>query len=126
MKRLALFFLLAQLAPMAWGQAAPAANDLVGAPNVAAANVPAPGPAAVPGPVGGAATQAKLPGTPFTVLGESYGENAGNPFFRIGGRFSAIEDRLDFDLTVVTRSGGARADRLVSLGLYYKSLAFLP
>jgi hypothetical protein len=74
----------------------------------------------------GIAAEAKLPGTPFTVLGETYGENAKNPFFRIGGRVSAIEDRLDFDLTFVTRSGGVRADRFVSLGLYYKSAAFLP
>ena len=38
----------------------------------------------------------------------------------------AIEDRLDFDLTIVTRSGGTRAERFVSIGLYYKTPAFLP
>lgn len=73
----------------------------------------------------GVAVESKIAGTPFTVLGETYGENASNPFFRIGGRMVAIEDRLDFDLTIVTRSGGTRAERFVSLGLYYKT-PFLP
>ena len=74
----------------------------------------------------GVAAEAKLPGTPITVLGETYGLNARNPFFRFGGRFSAIENKLDFDLTVVTRAGGTSAERLISLGLYYKTAAFLP
>lgn len=62
----------------------------------------------------------------FTLLGEVYGENARNPFFRLGTRWSAIENRLDLDLSVVARQGGTRAERFVSLGLYYKSDAFLP
>lgn len=57
----------------------------------------------------------------FTLLGETYGENSRNPFFRAGGRLNAIKDRLDFDLTYVTRQGGTRAERFLSLGLYYKT-----
>ena len=41
----------------------------------------------------------------FTVLAESFGDDRGNPFFRVGGRYAAIKDRLDFDLSFVTRSG---------------------
>jgi len=56
--------------------------------------------------------------TAFTVLAESFGDDRGNPFFRVGGRYAAIKDRLDFDLSFVTRSGGNKSDRFVSLGLH--------
>lgn len=62
----------------------------------------------------------------LTLLAEAYGENAARPFFRAGGRYSLIRDRLDMDLTVVTRSGGTRADRLISLGLFWQTGRFLP
>ena len=74
----------------------------------------------------GVALESPLGRSPLTILGEAFGENARNPFFRVGGRWSAIPNRLDFDLTAVARSGGTRAERFVSLGLYYKSDAFLP
>lgn len=65
-------------------------------------------------------------GKSLTLVAEIYGENSSKPLIRAGGRFNAVEDRLDFDLTVVTRAGGTSADRFVSLGLYYKTDAFLP
>lgn len=54
----------------------------------------------------------------LTLLAEAFGENAARPFLRAGGRFSVIKDRLDLDLTIVTRPGGTRDERFVSLGLY--------
>lgn len=69
----------------------------------------------------GVAAEAPVGGTPFTALAEAFGENARNPFFRIGGRWTAIEGRLVFDLSAVTRQGGTRAERYLSLGLYYKA-----
>jgi hypothetical protein len=74
----------------------------------------------------GVAAEAPLGETGFTVLGEVFGENSRNPFFRVGGRWSVIADRLDLDLTYVARQGGTSAERFVSLGLYYKFDAFLP
>lgn len=64
-------------------------------------------------------------GERLALVAESYGENAREPWFRAGGRFAAIKDRLDFDLTFVARSGGAREERFVSLGLRYQTAAFL-
>jgi hypothetical protein len=62
----------------------------------------------------------------FTLLGETYGDDRGNPFFRLGARYVAIRNRLDFDLSVVTRSGAERADRFISLGLHAQTDRFLP
>jgi hypothetical protein len=74
----------------------------------------------------GVAAEAPLGRSGLTVLGEAYGENSRNPFFRVGARWTVIENRLDLDLSAVARSGGTRAERFLSLGLYYKSDAFLP
>jgi hypothetical protein len=74
----------------------------------------------------GVAAEAPVGDSGFTVLGEGFGENSRNPWLRIGARWTAIPNRLDFDLSAVARSGGTRAERFVSLGLYYKSDAFLP
>lgn len=62
----------------------------------------------------------------LTLLAEAYGENAAKPFVRAGGRFTVIKDRLDVDLSVVGRPGGTRAERFVSLGLFWQSGRFLP
>lgn len=74
----------------------------------------------------GVAFETALAGTLITLLGEAFGENSRKPFFRVGGRWSAIPNRLDFDLTAVDRSGGTRAERFISLGLYFKTDAFIP
>jgi hypothetical protein len=62
----------------------------------------------------------------LTLLAEAFGENGASPFLRGGGRFSVIKDRLDADLTVVARPGGTRAERFVSLGLFWQTGRFLP
>ena len=61
----------------------------------------------------------------LTLLAESFGENSRDPFFRVGGRFTAF-DKLDVDLTWVTRPGGAREDRYWSLGIHWETDPFLP
>ena len=62
----------------------------------------------------------------ITLLAETYGENAGKPFVRIGGRWSAIPNTLEVDLTLVGRPGGTSAERFVSLGVTWFSGAILP
>lgn len=62
----------------------------------------------------------------LTVLAEAFGENRGRPFYRAGGRWTAIADVLDFDLSYVARPGGTRAERFVSLGVFWQSSRFLP
>ena len=64
--------------------------------------------------------------TRLTLLAETFGENAARPFIRAGGRYSVVKDRLDADLTFVTRPGGTRADRFVSIGLFWQTGRFLP
>ena len=61
-----------------------------------------------------------------TLLAEAYGENSGKPFVRIGGRWTAIPDRLELDLTWVSRPGGTREERFVSLGVTWYSGAMAP
>lgn len=56
-----------------------------------------------------------------TLLAEAYGQNSEKPFVRVGGRWTAVKDRLDIDLTWVTRPGGARGERFVSLGVTWQS-----
>jgi hypothetical protein len=73
----------------------------------------------------GAAIEAAV--TPrATLLAEAYGENSEKPFVRIGGRWIAIQDRLEVDLTWVTRPGGASEERFVSLGVTWYGGALLP
>jgi hypothetical protein len=62
----------------------------------------------------------------LTLLTEAYGENAARPFVRAGGRYTVIKDRLDIDFSVVGRPGGTRAERFISLGLFWQSGPFLP
>lgn len=60
----------------------------------------------------------------LTLVGEAFGENAGKPFYRVGGRFTVIPDHLDIDLTYVDRPGGERGDRLWSLGFHLEGDVF--
>lgn len=62
----------------------------------------------------------------LTLLGEVYGQNAQKPFVRIGGRWTAIKDRLDIDLSWVERRGGPSEERFVSIGVTWYSGAILP
>jgi hypothetical protein len=62
----------------------------------------------------------------LTAVAEAFGENTSRPFFRAGMRWTAIADALDLDLTVVTRPGGDRSERYVSLGFTFMTRPFLP
>ena len=59
-------------------------------------------------------------GEGITLLAEAFGENSAKPFVRVGGRLTAIKDHLDLDLTWVTRPGGSRDERFVSLGVTWQ------
>jgi len=62
----------------------------------------------------------------ITVVAEAWGQNSERPYLRAGGRMILVKDSLDIDLTVVTRPGGTRAERYVSLGVFWQSGRFLP
>ena len=69
----------------------------------------------------------EMPVTPrVTAVAEAFGRNREHPFLRAGGRVSVIRDSLDLDLTLVTRPGGTRDERFVSLGVFWQSGRFLP
>ena len=55
------------------------------------------------------------------LVAEAFGENAATPYLRAGIRFTAIADRLDLDLTAVTRPGGGREERYMSIGFTWVS-----
>ena len=61
-----------------------------------------------------------------TLLAEAFGENGARPYLRAGARYTALAERLDLDLSLVTRAGGGRADRLISLGFLFQTGRFLP
>ena len=62
----------------------------------------------------------------WDVVGEAFGQNSERPFVRAGLRWTPIKDRLDLDLTYVTRPGGTREERLVSVGFSWYGAPFLP
>lgn len=61
----------------------------------------------------------------WTLVAEAFGTDRDRPSGRIGARVNAAKG-LDFDLTVVARSGGSSADRYISLGLTWATSPFLP
>ena len=63
--------------------------------------------------------------TRWTLVAEAFGTDRDRPSARIGARINAARG-LDFDLTVVARSGGSSADRYVSIGVTWASTPFLP
>ena len=73
----------------------------------------------------GAALEKSLRGD-VTLLAEAFSVDGGKPFGRVGGRYTAIKDRLDLDLSVVSRAGANRSDRLISLGFLYQTGRFPP
>jgi hypothetical protein len=60
----------------------------------------------------------------LTLLAEAFGENTRDPFYRAGGRYTVIPNHLDIDFTYVGRSGGAKEDRLWSLGFHLEGSVF--
>lgn len=61
----------------------------------------------------------------FTVIGESYGENRGNPWYQLGLRIWLVPNRVQIDATYGSRFGNQAADRFVSVGLRLLSPPFL-
>ena len=57
----------------------------------------------------------------LTLVAEAFGENSQRPFLRAGGRYGVIKDTLEVDLTWVTRPGGDRTERFVSIGVFWQS-----
>ena len=62
----------------------------------------------------------------LTVVAEAFGQDRERPLLRAGVRLSVVKEILDLDLTVVTRPGGTRDERFVSLGVFWQSGRFLP
>jgi len=65
-------------------------------------------------------------GERLTWVAEAFGEGSGNPFLRGGVRMNVVKDVFDVDLTVVSRPGGVREERYISLGVFWQSGRFLP
>jgi hypothetical protein len=61
----------------------------------------------------------------WALVAEVFGTDRDRPSGRIGARVNAAKG-LDFDLTVVGRSGGSSAERYVSIGLTWATSPFLP
>jgi hypothetical protein len=61
----------------------------------------------------------------WTLVAEAFGTDRDRPSGRIGARVNAARG-LDFDFTVVARSGGSSADRYISVGLTWATSPFLP
>jgi hypothetical protein len=61
----------------------------------------------------------------WSAVAEAFGDDRTRPFYRAGARVTAVKG-LDFDLTVVMRPGGSRADRYLSAGFTWQSSPFLP
>ena len=62
----------------------------------------------------------------LTLLAEAFGVNREKPFLRAGLRHAAIAERLDLDLSVLSRAGGGRSDRLIAIGFNYQTGRLIP
>ena len=65
-------------------------------------------------------------GARVTWVAEAFGEGSEKPFLRGGARISLVKDMFDIDVTVVSRPGGTRQERYISLGVFWQSGRFLP
>ena len=57
----------------------------------------------------------------FALLGEVFGENTQKTYWRVGTRWTAIPNHLDFDLSYLSRSGSRPFERFVSIGLAWQT-----
>jgi hypothetical protein len=73
----------------------------------------------------GVAAEAPV-GERWTLLGEVFGENRERPFWRVGTRWTAIPERLDFDLSFLSRAGATSAERIISIGVAWQTGRLLP
>ena len=63
---------------------------------------------------------------PLDLVAEIFGQGSEKPFVRAGLRWTPIKDYLDLDLSYVTRPGGTRDERLVSIGFVWYGPPILP
>lgn len=59
---------------------------------------------------------AELPHGRWSAVAEAFGENSSRPSLRLGGRWAAVPDLLDIDLTWVATPGQGSDGRYLSLG----------
>ena len=62
----------------------------------------------------------------LTLVAEGFGQDSERPFLRAGGRLTVVKDVVDLDFTLVTRPGGTREERFVSLGVFFQTGRILP
>jgi hypothetical protein len=63
---------------------------------------------------------------PLDIVAEVYGQNSEKPFVRVGLRYTPIHEYLDLDISYVTRPGGTREERFVSVGFVWYGPPILP
>ena len=63
---------------------------------------------------------------PLDLMAEVFGQNSEKPFLRLGVRYTPIPEYLDLDISYVTRPGGTRDERLVSIGFVWYGPPILP
>lgn len=73
----------------------------------------------------GAGTEARLAERTW-LIAETFGQNAGKPFYQLGLRIWLVPDRIQLDATYGDRNGGNRQERWLSIGLRILSAPFLP
>jgi len=61
----------------------------------------------------------------FAAVGEVFGENSRNPWMRLGGVYTVIDEHLSVDLTYVKRSGGQKEENYWSLGFHLETAPLL-
>jgi hypothetical protein len=62
----------------------------------------------------------------LALLGEVFGENGNRPFWRVASRWTAIPNRLDVDLSFLSRAGASTAERFVSVGVTWQTGRLVP
>jgi hypothetical protein len=65
-------------------------------------------------------------GARVTWLAEAFGEGSQKPFLRAGARIGVVKDVFEIDVTIVSRPGGTREERYISLGVFWQSGRLLP
>ncbi|MDR2000223.1 MAG: hypothetical protein LBP94_01630 [Zoogloeaceae bacterium] len=60
------------------------------------------------------------------LIGETFGQNRGKPFYQFGLRHWLVQDRIQIDATYGNRVDGNSNERWFSIGLRFLSVPFLP
>ncbi len=69
----------------------------------------------------GLAAESPVAGSSVSLLGEVFGDTARQKFWRIGTRWAAIPNRLEFDLSYLARLNGTPAERFISIGVTWQT-----